>query len=67
VIDDDICVTYYAVFDGHGGAECALYLKSNLHIELKKCLLDQIDGIKDSEDLNDSLTKSIQKAFEITD
>jgi serine/threonine protein phosphatase PrpC len=35
-----VSVTYYAVFDGHGGAECAIYLKNNLHLELKKCFLD---------------------------
>lgn len=30
-IDEDVSVTYYAVFDGHGGAECAGYLRDNLH------------------------------------
>ena len=66
-LDDEVSCTYYAVFDGHGGAECANFLKDNLHIVLKQCFLDQIEGIKDSEDLNDSIIKSIEKAFEITD
>lgn len=39
-IDHDVAVTYYAVFDGHGGPTCAEFLKDNLHIELKKCMLD---------------------------
>jgi serine/threonine protein phosphatase PrpC len=60
-------VTYYAVFDGHGGAECAKFLRDHLHIELKKSLLDQIDGIKDSEDLNESLIRCIENTFESTD
>jgi serine/threonine protein phosphatase PrpC len=55
------------VFDGHGGAQCAIFLKDNLHIELKKCFLDEIEGIKDSHDLNESLSHCIMKAFEITD
>ena len=46
-IDDDVNVTYYAVFDGHGGPECANFLKERLHIEIKNCLSDPIDGIKE--------------------
>lgn len=60
-------MTYYAVFDGHGGAECAQFLRDNLHIELKKRLMDQIDGIKDSEDINESLANCIERAFEEAD
>lgn len=37
MIDFDVSATYYAVFDGHGGPECANFLQDNLHIELKKC------------------------------
>jgi len=40
LIDEDVSVTYYAVFDGHGGSDCALFLRDNLHIEIKKCFLD---------------------------
>jgi serine/threonine protein phosphatase PrpC len=40
VIDEETSVTYYAVFDGHGGTECSQYLKENLHLEIKKCFLD---------------------------
>jgi serine/threonine protein phosphatase PrpC len=38
-----------------------------LHIELKKRLIDQIDGIKDSEDINESLSNCIERAFEEAD
>ena len=55
------------MFDGHGGAECANFCRDNLHIVLKQCFLDGIEGIKDTDDLNDSLIKCIEKAFEITD
>ena len=67
IIDEDTCVTYYAVFDGHGGPECAQFLKDNLHLEIKRCFLDQIDGIKEADDLNESLATSITRAFEETD
>ena len=40
MLDDDVSVTYYAVFDGHGGANCAHFLRDNLHIELRNRLLD---------------------------
>jgi serine/threonine protein phosphatase PrpC len=66
-LDDELSVTYYGVFDGHGGEECAKFLKEHLHIELKKCFLDSIDGIKDSEDLNESLIKCVENSFETTD
>jgi protein phosphatase 2C family protein 2/3 len=55
------------VFDGHGGPECALFLKDNFHHEVKKQLTDRISGIKDAECLNDALKNSIIKAFEIAD
>ena len=67
VIDEETSVTYYAVFDGHGGPDCALFLKDNLHLEIKKQFLDNIDGIKESEDLNESLITCIYRAFEETD
>ena len=34
-LDENVSCTYYAVFDGHGGADCALFLKDNLHLQLK--------------------------------
>ena len=67
MIDEEVSVTYYAVFDGHGGPDCAMYLRDNLHFEVKKCFLDQIDGIKDSEDINESLANCLLRAFEESD
>ena len=63
----DVPITYYAVFDGHGGAECALYLKENLHHELRKKLQVNLDAVKDAEDINDVISTSINQAFEETD
>jgi serine/threonine protein phosphatase PrpC len=49
MLEDDISATYYAVFDGHGGAECAQYLRENLHHDLKSKLLESLDLIKSAE------------------
>lgn len=67
MIDEETSITYYAVFDGHGGPDCAIYLRDNLHLELKKQFLDNIDGIKESDDINESLVNCINRAFEETD
>jgi serine/threonine protein phosphatase PrpC len=67
MIDEETSVTYYAVFDGHGGPNCANYLRDNLHLEIKKQFLDNIDGIKESDDLNESLVNCINRSFEETD
>ncbi len=67
MIDEEISVTYYAVFDGHGGADCAQFLRDNLHIELKNRLIDQVDGIKDSDDINEAISNCIERAFEDAD
>lgn len=67
MIDEEVSVTYYAVFDGHGGADCAQFLRENLHIEIKNKLIDHIDGIKDSDDVNETLYHCIKRAFEDSD
>ncbi len=67
VIDEETSVTYYAVFDGHGGPECAVFLRENLHLEVKKIFLDQIDGIKEADDLNETLANCLLRSFEETD
>lgn len=67
MIDDEVPVTYYAVFDGHGGSSCANFLRDNLHLDLKRCLTDDIDGIKDSSDFHMTISNCITRAFEETD
>ena len=67
MIDEDVSVTYYAVFDGHGGADCAQFLRDNLHIELKEKLLDSIDGIKENDHINEAISNCITRAFEDAD
>ena len=39
-------ISYYAVFDGHGGPECAHFLRGHLHIELRKELEQRFEAVK---------------------
>mmetsp|Transcript_29349 Transcript_29349/g.44235 ORF Transcript_29349/g.44235 Transcript_29349/m.44235 type:complete len:238 (+) Transcript_29349:671-1384(+) len=66
-LDNKVQITYYAVFDGHGGASCADFCAENLHVELKSQLEDVLTGIENSDDLNHSVSDCIRSAFKITD
>jgi len=66
-LDNKVQITYYAVFDGHGGASCAEFCSQNLHIELKNQLEDVLTGIENSNDLNETIQNCIKRAFQITD
>ena len=65
--DNKVQVTYYAVFDGHGGSVCAEYCSKNLHLELKSLLEDVLTGIENSNDLNTTIQTCIKRAFQIID
>jgi len=70
MIDPQIQVGYHAVFDGHGGAECALFCKKNLHKELVKAFTRSEEGRKslmEEDDLNAALTATIREAFSEND
>lgn len=60
-------VTYYAVFDGHGGSVCAEFCSKNLHLELKQQLEDVLTGIENSDDLNATIQNCLKRAFQLTD
>lgn len=66
-LDYRIQASYYAVFDGHGGIYCAEFCSKHLHLELKKQLEDVINGIENSDNLNDTVQKCITNAFQIVD
>jgi serine/threonine protein phosphatase PrpC len=38
-----------------------------LHLEIKNKLLDQLDGVKDADEVNETLSNCIQRAFEDAD
>ena len=70
-------MSYFAVFDGHGGYQCAQFLRDNLHGCLVKSflatkrenktnkvapLIDQ-GNMMEAEDLAESLAECIKEAF----
>lgn len=42
-------------------------MKDNLHLEIKKCFEDSIEGLRDSTELNFTIERCIKKAFENAD
>lgn len=65
-INDDFCATYYAIFDGHGGEECAEFLRDNYHYYLRKALIDEIES-EDFDNVSDAVHKSFKKSWATTD
>jgi len=48
-LDEFIKISLFSVVDGHGGTQCADFLKLELEKELKKQLEDPINGIKTAD------------------
>ena len=66
-IDNQVQITYYGVFDGHGGQSCADFCSQNLHIELRNQLEDVLTGIENSDDLNLTIQNCIKNSFAAID
>lgn len=65
-INDDFWATYYAIFDGHGGEECAEFLRDNYHYYLRKALLTEIEN-NSFDNVSDTVSKSLISSWAITD
>lgn len=66
-IDNKVQITYYAVFDGHGGQSCAEYCAEQLHVEIKMQMEDVLTGIENAQDLQKCIEQCIRNSFQITD
>ncbi|CAF91952.1 unnamed protein product, partial [Tetraodon nigroviridis] len=55
-IQDELQRAYYAVFDGHGGADAAIYAATHLHVTLSK-----------QETLQNDAATALKNAFKHTD
>jgi len=66
-LDNRVQISYFAVFDGHGGEECAIYCSENLHVELRSQLEDVLTGIEHSNDLNKSIKECFENSFRSID
>ena len=75
-----IPVSYFAVFDGHGGYQCAQFLRDNLHLCLVQAFLRrrapsstpdfsmaEATSLTDSDNLAEALIESINEAFASAD
>lgn len=56
IFQDELQRAYYAVFDGHGGADAAIYAATHLHVALGK-----------QETLQSDAAKALKNAFKHTD
>jgi protein phosphatase 2C family protein 2/3 len=61
---DEIPVSYFAVYDGHGGQSCSEYLQANLHSFIRSQLISH--PLKVSE-VNRALHEGIEEAFKTCD
>ena len=70
-IDKEIPVSYFAVFDGHGGHQCAIFLRQMLHLNIVKAFMrKRVGGLKnliDSLDFYKVVDELIRESFSETD
>jgi len=64
-IYDELIITYYAVYDGHGGFSCSEYIKKHLHNNLRELIIHR--NIRNSPNFLIDLCKVIQDAIIYTD
>jgi len=63
---DEIIIPYYAVYDGHGGVSCSLFLQKHLHNNLRE-LIRSKNLQENSKNFFDDLCLIIQEAIIYTD
>jgi len=54
--DENNHIHFYAIFDGHGGSACAIWLSQNLHLLVERFLVSEVD-----------VEKALELAFEEAD
>ncbi|CDW79355.1 ppp1r13b protein [Stylonychia lemnae] len=64
-IDDYLKVSLFAVIDGHGGENCAIFLRQRIEQEIRKELTDPDLGLKSKgkEGANECITNALRRAF----
>lgn len=63
----DVQASYFAVFDGHGGAHCALFLKKHLHLQLVKAFVGTATNIMTSDNFEATFVRAVRLAYHTTD
>lgn len=64
-VSPDIPISYFGVFDGHGGPRCANYLKKHLHYELARTFTR--NRLFESKNFNKTLIDSIFETYQKVD
>ena len=59
-VHEGLPVSYFAIYDGHGGTHCAQYLQDNLHIALRTNLLSTPNF---RFDVNKAILTAFEKSF----
>jgi len=63
---DEMVVPYYAVYDGHGGVSCSLFLQKHLHSNLRQLI--RLKNLQEnSKNFFEDLCATIQEAIIYTD
>jgi len=57
-------ISYFAIFDGHGGNKCANFLKENLHNYVNKIIKPNYNRYLDRDVFHQTLRKQFTKASE---
>ena len=66
-LDPDLIVSYLAVYDGHGGDHCSIFLKKHLHYQVKLQLQRRWKQIRASENIEYQVEQAILESFQLTD
>lgn len=64
-IFDEIVVPMYAVYDGHGGFHCSVFLQKHFHKNIKDIII--LKNIKESKNILVDLSNALQEAIIYTD
>ena len=62
---DELVIPFYAVYDGHGGVSCSLYVQKHFHHNLRDLIKSK--NLVESKNFLDDLCSTIQEAIIYTD